>query len=127
MIGSPHFLRSPRLWQIALAAYWLAIFVATHVPRVAPLEPPAGGDKVAHFVAYAGLAAILSTTWYFSAGQLTMRHLIAAWAVIVIYGALDELTQIPVGRDASVADWLADATGALVALLIFARLQSRLA
>jgi VanZ family protein len=47
----------------------------------------------------------------------------AAIGVVVglaVYGALDELTQIPVGRYADVYDWLADCAGALAGVAAFA-------
>src|SRR5262245_12717633 len=93
------FLKTPRTWQIVLVVYWLAIFIATHIPKGVPLQPPNGWDKVAHFTAYAVLAMILAITWQLAGGHLTVRHLVALWLVLVFYGAFDELTQIPVGRD----------------------------
>ena len=54
-----------------------------------------------------------------TAGPLGWRQLCAVWALIVLYGAVDEVTQIPVGRNANLSDWLADAAGATVGLAIF--------
>lgn len=110
---------SPKLWQIVLAGYWLALVAGTHVPAEFPALPSGRADKLAHFVAYAVLAGLLAMTWQRSAGWLTGRHLRWAWIVLVVYAALDELTQIPVGRTASALDWAADALGALVGLMLF--------
>jgi VanZ family protein len=38
---------------------------------------------------------------------------------VAILGAIDELTQIPVGRDCSFWDWTADISGAAAGLLLF--------
>lgn len=115
-----HLLNSPRLWQLALACYWLALFLGTHIPidRI-PLH---GGtaDKFAHVVAFAVLAAIFAITWQVSAGRLMARHLVWAWIVIAFYGAVEELTQPLVGRVAGLWDWLADASGAALGLVLFA-------
>jgi len=120
-----HLLKSPLTWQIALVGYWVAIFVGTHIPGGTPLLPTDGWDKLAHFAALAGLAALLATTWQLAAGHLTLRHLCVVWFVVVLYAAFDEWTQTPVGRDASLWDWAADAIGALLALALFMWLRRR--
>jgi VanZ family protein len=116
-------LKSPRVWQIALLAYWLALFVATHVPVNVPVLPSGQGDKLVHFAAYTVLAGLGATTWQLAAGQLTARHLMALWIAIAVYGALDEWTQIPVGRDCNFWDWTADLLGAATGLVLFAWLR----
>jgi VanZ family protein len=118
-------LKNPRIWQLILAGYWLALFVATHLPNDMPILPSGRSDKLVHFAAYAILAVLLATTWQLTAGHLTARHLVVLWIAIVLYGAIDEWTQIPVGRDCNLWDWTADAVGALTALAIFARLTRK--
>ncbi len=120
------FLNSLRTWQIALAAYWMALFVGTHIPINVPLLPSDGGDKLLHFAAFALLATLLATTWQLAAGHLTARHLVVVWIVVVLYAAFDEWSQTPVGRDASFWDWTADALGALFALVLFAWVRGRI-
>jgi VanZ family protein len=95
---------------IALVGYWLALFVGTHIPRIPkPLEMP-GGDKWQHFAAYAGLAFLLAACRSFRK-PLTWRLALSVAAIVIGYGIVDELTQIPVGRDAEFNDWLADSVG----------------
>lgn len=118
------YLKNPRIWQFALVAYWLTLFIATHVPRTTPLLPPSGGDKIVHFTAFAILAALFATTWQLSAGHLTARHLLAVWIVLAVYAAMDEWTQLLVSRDCNIWDWTADAAGAALALVLFAQLRS---
>ena len=101
-----------------LAVYWLGLVTGTHLPR---LPQGVGGydDKTAHYLAYAGLAFLLSWSWsvrrpYFPKG------LLFALGVAVLFGAVDELTQIPVpGRFGEPLDWLADSLGALSGICLF--------
>ena len=64
------FLKRPLIWQSALACYWLAMLVGTHVPSQTGLLPPDGSDKLVHMAAFAGLAALVAITWQLAAGQL---------------------------------------------------------
>jgi VanZ family protein len=110
--------------QVVLAGYLLALLIGTHLPPGAPLLPLFEGiDKVCHFSAYMILAGLIATTWQLAAGHLMSAHLRWTWAGVAIVGAIDELTQIPVGRDCSFWDWTADASGALVGLLLFVGLR----
>ncbi len=112
------------LCQVALIGFWLALFVATHVPIQVPLTTEVDNvDKIYHFTAYAILAILLATTWQASSGILTARHLLWVWIAIVSYAALDEWTQPLVNRECSLGDWVADAAGAATGLLAFAWLR----
>jgi VanZ family protein len=117
--------RNRQFWQWLLAGYWLMLFAATHMPKNLPGVPSGHGDKLAHFSAYAVLAGLIATTWQLSAGVLTFAHLRWAWIVIAAYGAIDEWTQLAVGRDASLLDWLADCAGACAGLAVFSWIASR--
>lgn len=94
--------------------YWVALAIATHIPQDA-VPTSRYSDKVLHFLAYGGLATML-------AGLLLLRRPLRRWdylallGVIGVYGALDELLQIPVGRSCELLDWAADMTGASFAL-----------
>jgi VanZ family protein len=112
------------VWRVLLAGYWLTLLVATHLPAQVAGLPRNQADKLIHFVAYAVLAWLLASAWQASVGRLNARHLKFAWLVVVLYGAIDEITQPLVGRTMSVADWLADAAGAAVGLIVF-RVTSR--
>jgi VanZ family protein len=111
------------IWQIALALYWLALFVMTHVPSEMATLPGASTDKLVHIAAFAVLAMLLATAWQLTAGPIGLRHLAYAWLLLVAYGAIDEWTQTLVGRQASLWDLLGDALGALVGLALFAALR----
>lgn len=97
--------------------YWLVLFLATHV-RVPPGAPTGfeNSDKVLHFGAYFVLAR-LGTSAISARGRLSVVTLIGWAAVYLLYGAVDEWLQQYTGREASVADWLADAAGVMTATL----------
>ena len=110
---------------ILLLTYWLAMFVGTHVPRVPQELSLPGGDKGQHLVAYAGLAFLIAFRQ--SLGNvLGWKRIAAIFGVVALYGVVDELTQIPVGRTADLYDWFADVSGAVGGLLLLAALRTML-
>jgi len=113
-------LRHSKIWQIAFVCYWLALLIATHVPRGLPTAALPGMDKAAHAVAFVGLAILLGLAWQATAARFTRQHLVAAWLMLIGYAALDELTQSFFGRERSLADWMADVLGATAGLALFA-------
>lgn len=101
--------RPPLIWAAA-------ILVMTSWPSPGGIPDVTGIDKLAHFGAYAVLGVLV-------ARALLPNRQLAALAVAFVgiagFAALDELHQrwIP-GRDADVADWIADLSGALVGLVV---------
>lgn len=89
---------------LVLALVWAAlIFAASSQPGSAVgLSHP--WDKLAHLASYAVLSGLLRAAGLGSGW---------AFALAVLYGASDEWHQrfVP-GRDASLADWVADTVGA---------------
>jgi VanZ family protein len=103
----------------ATAAYWVVIFVGTHIPG-SLIHGGGQSDKVLHFGAFAGLAILLCSC---AAGFRRPGPAIYAGVVglAACYGILDELTQSLVRhRTADLWDWVADVSGAIVGTLIFA-------
>ena len=107
------------------AAVWAAVLFAVSSRPTLPVDLSSGLDKVAHFGAY----LILGFLSAHATGRLGISFVLAValgWG----YGIIDELHQSAVpGRDASVADWLADAAGTvsgvtLYLLLLRARTRS---
>jgi VanZ family protein len=99
-----------------LTSYWLLLFVSTHLPSD-KIAHPRIWDKLAHFIAYAGLAFLLA--WVVSVHRRPSLRTYA-WLLLVAacYGAVDELAQILVhGRAAELWDWTADMIGAAVGLV----------
>jgi VanZ family protein len=121
------YLMRPLPWAIAaLAVYWLALFIGTHLPNLAEQGVPEVNDKAAHYVGYLGLSFLLSA--------VVMRR--SRWARntaglvatgVMLYGVADELLQIPVpGRTADVWDWVYDCLGTISGVIIFRVVQKML-
>ncbi len=97
--------------------FWAAaILVMTSWPSPGGIPDVTGLDKVAHFSVYAILGTLVARALL---PTRALPVLTIAFIGIATFGALDELHQnwIP-GRDASVADWIADISGALVGLAV---------
>ena len=110
---------------LVVAGYWLALFVATHLPHVpAPFAAP-GADKWEHLGAYGTLAFLLAIRQSFRQ-ESNWKSLVRIAAIAALYGMFDELTQIPVGRHADVMDWFADVTGSIIGLAAFAMVRAAL-
>ena len=110
-----------RALRVITALYWVTIFVLTHIPRVPQVPGPQLSDKLIHAVAYFILALLLMC-W------LGPKWAWRVLAIGLIYGAIDELLQIPVGRGCELADWVADGIGTACAVLshvLVARLLDR--
>lgn len=110
------------LWTLT-AAYWLGIFILTHLPAERLPRPPMNlGDKACHGLAYFGLSMLIGLTIWATAPH--RRGWL--WIILVTglsYGAIDEWLQIPVGRDCELLDWVADSTGVMLAVLILSIFQ----
>ncbi|MEQ1757883.1 MAG: VanZ family protein [Vicinamibacterales bacterium] len=107
-----------RLWLWGpVIAYMAVIFWESSLPS-APL-PSNVSDKVAHAIGYAILGALVARAM---AGgfprPLTKAAALASIVLTTMYGASDELHQrfVP-GRSADVNDIVADAAGAVVAVI----------
>ena len=97
-----------------LAAFFMAVTVFAGAESAAevPLFPPPF-DKVAHFVYYGTMAALLSH-------GVGLRWLIVPLFLVPIVGAADEWNQsLIVGRDASFWDWMADEIGTVFAVFLY--------
>ena len=102
----------PNILRLAALLFVTALVVLLLGPGT-PLEREIVGlDKLAHLGAFGGLL------WSF--GVLFRRQPRAFLAVYAIgFGALAEVVQGLVGRDASWLDLIADAVGVLVALVVW--------
>lgn len=106
------------LFTITTAAYVAMLLWTTHAPRVPQPRIAIGAipsDKVLHFFAYATLG-ILSAITVHAWCQRQLRMLVPLCAGLVVFALLDEVTQPIFGRATEVFDWVADASGVLVAL-----------
>lgn len=114
-----------RFASFCLVAYWLAIFIGTHLPATA-MPRMGASDKILHFGAFGGLAFLVAWALPTREGKAFQR---AAWTLglIIGYAALDELTQkfIP-GRHCSLGDFIADSLGAVAGLTAYFAIKAAL-
>jgi VanZ family protein len=111
------------IW-LGTAAYWLGLFILTHLPEPPPLII-VKTDKSAHFLGYLALGTAI-----FACLRIAGRRdpMLMVLMIGLAYGAIDEWLQIPVGRSCELNDWFADAAGiALAATLctLFTRWRDR--
>ena len=122
LASNPQVARSLRRWaaraRTLATIYLLVLFAATHIPFESH-GGPSYADKVVHYAAYAALTVLVLLGWQLTIGVLQPKHYFAVWLVGTLYAAMDEVTQIPVGRTADMNDWAADVLGIVTGLLVF--------
>lgn len=116
------FLRSGFLRWAILIGYSVFIFDVFTLPGdQIPGAVRVVNDKVLHLFVFLILALLAFRT--FSSSRFPLLSVHSDWKAAgfsVLYGGFLEWMQIGVpGRDASIADWIADALGALAAQFIF--------
>ena len=114
----PRIRRAASLARYGTCLLLLVMFLGTHLPAV--MQPTFSlSDKLIHLVAYMALTVSLLASWELTTGILRPQHYFFVWLSGTVYGAFDELTQIPVGRTCDGFDWLADIAGIAVGLILF--------
>ena len=112
-------LRRHKYILIALAVYWPAVFVLTHIPVPQIAAQSGMSDKTMHVMAYFSLTFLI----WCAVSPYNRAHWNAAkpWIVvlcILVYAVIDEVLQMPVGRQAEVSDFLANLFGMALAMSI---------
>ena len=110
-----------RVLGVVLAAYWVAMFLGTHVDIAPPGPEVPNSDKVVHFLGYCGLATLFAF-WVATERRLTLKVVLGIMLTLAAYALFDELSQIPVGRECDVMDWVADMLGASLGVSVVAGL-----
>lgn len=106
-------------WWTPAVAVMAGIFAVSGIENLS--APPGGvSDKAGHAMAYGGLALfVLRAVARARVTHVTWGGALLAWGLTVAYGATDELHQYFVpGRFAAFDDWVADAVGSAVALVV---------
>jgi VanZ family protein len=108
-----------RVWR-ALALGWMALifFLSSKsdlpVPPLFPLQ-----DKIEHGVAFGILGVLFHRSFKSQWGPPLLKRVLVITAMVAAYGAFDEIHQsfVP-AREASVADFAADALGGMVSAIL---------
>lgn len=117
--GAPTLSRWAGLYRWALPVYWVALFVATHLPKVSlGRRAPENADKVIHFTVYGLLAFLWWRHVQVRRGRVDELFPWIAVVVIAVYAVADEILQELVGRSFEFYDWLADVCGAVAVLTV---------
>lgn len=117
-----NFLEKNRIYivYLPLVIYWIVIFILTSLPIDIAININVS-DKIEHFGAYGVLSFLLFFTLSFQKKIPLFKEFPATFTLVFasLYGMVDELHQLLVpGRNADIKDWIADLTGALLAVLI---------
>jgi VanZ family protein len=106
---------------IPLLVYWLALFVGTSIPSDHLSLGLEISDKLKHLFAYLFLAFLLSLNLHFQNRWEKLSNLafIYSFIICILYGAFDEIHQLIVpNRSAEFLDWLANALGSILGVLL---------
>lgn len=107
----------------AVGLYWGVLCTLTHLPGRPGLEPLRPGiphlDKVGHAAAFAVLA-VLACVVISQYRLVSLRGLLVVAIGLAIYAGIDEYTQgwVPL-RTPDPLDWMADAAGILVGIMLY--------
>lgn len=110
--------RTAVYWLAALALYWLVLFVGTHLPAQKVSGVATDNDKLVHAAAYAVLTTLFCIAWRRTGGAPGLWGRLGIAALVLTYGAVDELTQPFFGRSCDLVDWIADGAGVTLALMV---------
>lgn len=117
--------KEQKFFTLITLFYWVAIFIATHIPVPKWVGQMGVSDKTMHFFAYMVLAILLRLGTNFKR-RLNWKKS-GPWIllmIIIFYGAADEITQQYFNRSTDFADFSADLLGLAIALIISSILSS---
>ncbi len=107
-----------------LIIYWPVLFIITHIPIPQIVYQARVSDKALHFISYLILVFLL---WFVIKPyqKVSWRKPAVWWVLLVVvwYGVLDEWLQTRIGRMCDFADFVADLSGAVTALVILSTMQ----
>ena len=109
--------------RIITATFWIICVILTHLPAPPEFLPAAEHDKIRHYLGFGLLAGILYLTIaaarpLHSPPTILRSIAIRVMLILMIYAAVDEVTQPPFGRTCDLLDWTADIAGAATAVII---------
>jgi VanZ family protein len=118
-------IRGLRVAVIALAGYWVLLFISTHIPANALMAKLHQSDKVLHCGAFTCLAFLIAWAVPTNTARM-MQNVWIAGVIAILYAGADELLQIPVGRTADWQDFWADCLGVCIGLVCYTAIRAAL-
>ena len=104
---------------VPLGLYWVLLLVLTSLPAE-NLPDVSFSDKVEHLLAFCVLAVLLKLTLLLQNKNVNVKKRSSLFTIVIvgIYAGLDEIHQIFIpSRTGDIVDWIADISGALIAVL----------
>ena len=122
-MGLPTPATALRRMRVVLLLYWIALALGTHWPDLdLGVDLPQAGvwqaNKIMHAGAFAGLCLLLIAARPLGRRVGDAANALAACLIAAGYSVVDEYTQVYVGRNASIADAVANLLGILSMYLI---------
>ncbi|MBF0294391.1 MAG: VanZ family protein [Magnetococcales bacterium] len=112
------------IFILALLTYSGLIYLLSSMEGQPGVQLFENQDKVEHVIAFGAMACV--AWWVLRLHPLFRRAWLWAWCYAAAYGAFDEWHQLFVpGRYADLADWMADAIGAALAICLLEYLRAR--
>lgn len=105
---------------VPLGLYWVLLLVLTSLPAE-NLPDVSFSDKVEHLLAFCVLAVLLKLTLLLQNKNVNVKKRSSLFTIVIvgIYAGLDEIHQIFIpSRTGDIVDWIADISGALIAVLL---------
>ncbi|MEE9493404.1 MAG: VanZ family protein [Gammaproteobacteria bacterium] len=107
-----------RILSLLAAIIWIALeFYLSSQSTLPSLHLFVFEDKVIHAIYYGVLAVFFLGSFHFTAPDFGKKERVSAVLLASMYGVFDEIHQLYVpGRYADIWDWVADTSGAILAV-----------
>jgi len=114
------FLKDPRLYRYFSVGWMVLIFWLSSRPKIDIPHLFWSQDKLGHFLVFGILAFFYACSFRQQEENSSFTRVLLITVMVAAYGLFDEAHQLFVpGRDASIADLVADTAGGFFAAVIF--------
>ncbi len=106
----------PFVRTLICVSIFISAFVVTHLPPPDQPIKPLEHDKLLHMFGFFGLGTMVVWRLGSIRAMLPLPVAMAWYALLLMYGAFDELTQPITGRSCELYDFLADGFGGAIGM-----------
>jgi VanZ family protein len=123
----PLWLRIAAWFSVIAWAVAITILSSMTPRQLASISPFSLWDKAAHFLAFAGGAALLTLALRWSTSWRWRQIVLVTAAAVALFGVIDEYHQTftPHRSGADLGDWIADVLGAVVGTIATSLFHAR--